>query len=126
MKNLLAGVVAILSMTFSAVAGEGLTAFEEFKKGKSVIVDVREDDEIKAGMVKGATWFPLSKFAENEKEIIKALKAENATKKVYVYCRSGRRSQTFMNQISNHGIQATNLGGFDDLVKEGLPTVKGP
>ena len=50
-----------------------------------VVIDVREDEELDAGMIDGAVHMPLSRFDEFSDEI-------SQDKPSVFYCRSGRRS----------------------------------
>lgn len=55
------------------------------KQGNILVVDVREDEEVEAGMIPGAKHMPLSRFDEFKTEL-------SAASDVIFYCRSGRRS----------------------------------
>lgn len=101
-------------------------SYEQVLAGKAIIIDVREKDEVKEGMIKGARWFPLSEYESKKDQIVSELKQEAKTKEIYVYCRSGNRSGIYKDNLSKDGIKAVNLGGFSNLVKEGLPTQTGP
>lgn len=101
-------------------------SYEQVAAGKAIILDVREKDEVKDGMIKGARWFPLSEYEAKKDQIVNELKAEAKTKEIYVYCRSGNRSGIYKDHLAKEGIKAVNLGGYSNLVKEGLPTQPGP
>jgi len=75
--------------------------------GGLVLVDVREADEYAAGHIEGAHFLPLSKFDPA------ALPAPQAGKKIVIYCRSGRRSVTAMEQARLGGRRDcdTHFGG---------------
>ena len=111
----------IFNLFFRNMAqADGLKAYELMTAGKAVILDVREKDEIKDGMIKGATWIPLSDLSSKPDETIKALKTTLKDKELYVYCRSGNRSGKFINQIKDSGIKGINIGGYSDLIEKGL------
>lgn len=86
-------------------------SLDELKKGLAdgsiLLVDVREAEEYAAGHIKGALFNPLSKFDPSK------LPAAPAGKKVVIYCRSGRRSVTAMEQarLAGRGDVDTHFGG---------------
>ena len=86
-------------------------SLEDLKKGLDdgsiLLVDVREAEEYAAGHIKGALFNPLSKFDPAK------LPVAPAGKKVVVYCRSGRRSVTAMEQARLAGRRDvdTHFGG---------------
>lgn len=87
-----------------------------------MIIDVREENEIKDGMVKGAKWFPLSKISE-DKNWLTDFKKLVQNKDIYLYCRSGARSGKVKDILEKNGVKSTNIGGFLDLQNK-LPTMK--
>jgi rhodanese-related sulfurtransferase len=107
-------------ITSMAIAGP-VEAYRELTEGKAVFLDVREEEEIKSGMIKGADWIPLSLMEASSTDTLKKVKATAAGKNIYLYCRSGRRSQIFLDNLKRAGLSGENLGGFQDLVKAGLP-----
>lgn len=107
-------------LTSMAIAGP-VEAYRELTEGKAVFLDVREKEEIKSGMIKGANWIPLSEMEASSANTLKKVKATAAGKNIYLYCRSGRRSQIFLSSLEKAGLSGENLGGFQDLVKAGLP-----
>jgi rhodanese-related sulfurtransferase len=101
---------------------DGLKAYELMTAGKAVMLDIREKDEIKDGIIKGATWLPLSELTSQPEATVKKLKGLIKDKELYIYCRSGRRADAFIGQVKTDGIKALNLGGYSDLVSKGLPS----
>lgn len=95
--------------------------YQDMLKGKAIIFDVREAEELTNGKIKGATWVPFSSLQNSEKETIEKVKALSGTKSIHMYCRSGRRTKIFTDKLIEKGIPASNLGGFEDLKKAGLP-----
>ena len=67
-------------------------------------------------MVKGAIWFPLSKVLEdkNWKDDFTKVAGD---KKIFLHCRSGKRSERVMNILKENGISAENIGGYESLKK---------
>jgi rhodanese-related sulfurtransferase len=70
--------------------------------GSVLLVDVREADEYAAGHIKGALFNPLSKFDPSKLPL-----APNGGK-VVIYCRSGRRSVTAIEQARLAGRRDVN------------------
>jgi rhodanese-related sulfurtransferase len=83
--------------------------------GSALLLDVREEDEIRSGMLKGAKWIPLSRL---EAEISRLPQG----KEVYVYCRSGGRAGRAEALLQKAGYSAKNLGGFSALEGQGFPS----
>jgi rhodanese-related sulfurtransferase len=85
-------------------------SLDDLKKGLNdgsiLLVDVREADEFAAGHIKGALFNPLSKFDPSK------LPAAPNGGKVVIYCRSGRRSVTAMEQarLAGRGDVNTHFG----------------
>lgn len=75
--------------------------------GSILLVDVREADEYAAGHIKGALFNPLSRFDPA------ALPVAGEGRKVVIYCRSGRRSVSAMEQarLAGRGDADTHFGG---------------
>jgi rhodanese-related sulfurtransferase len=105
---------------------DGKSSYEQLLAGKAIFVDVREEAEVKEGMVKGALWFPLSQIENDKKNQLEKIKAIGAGKQIYVYCRSGNRSGKVKSYLEEAGVKAMNLGGFSSLVDQKLPTQSGP
>lgn len=79
------------------------------------IVDVREADEVAAGMVAGARHIPLGELRSRLAELDKS-------RPVVAVCRSGRRSAAAADQLAAAGFTAyTMTGGMLDWSANGLP-----
>tara|TARA_B100001971_G_scaffold84647_1_gene78102 strand:+ start:213856 stop:214218 length:363 start_codon:yes stop_codon:yes gene_type:complete len=94
------------------------TASSEFKSDQAVIIDVREEDEIKASHIAGAVWIPLSLIHSDTDKAKEMIFDKASSKKLYFYCRSGNRSRQAINLLKDKGIEGTNLGGIGSLKKE--------
>jgi rhodanese-related sulfurtransferase len=79
---------------------------EELRTDPNIILlDVREKDEYKEGHIPKSRNIPLSQISD-------ALKI-NRNQKLYVYCRSGNRSQKAVNFLKENGFtDVTNIGGI--------------
>ena len=71
-------------------------------KDNTVVIDVREDKEIKGGMIKGANHITLGQLPTRLVEFEK-----NKQSPVLVYCRSGSRS--------GYACQILTKAGFEDV-----------
>jgi rhodanese-related sulfurtransferase len=120
MHKLLA--LLFILFSFNTFAADPKTAYSLSQKNEAVMIDVREEDEIQSGMVKGAKWFPLSKI-ENDKNWKKEFTKLAGDKKIFLYCRSGRRSEKVLNILKDVGIESKNIGGYETL-KTILPVEK--
>jgi len=79
------------------------------------IVDVREADEVAAGMIAAARHIPLGDLPARMGELDKA-------RPVVAVCRSGRRSAAAADQLAAAGFTAyTMTGGLLDWSANGLP-----
>jgi rhodanese-related sulfurtransferase len=90
--------------------------------GAILLVDVREAEEYAAGHIAGALFNPLSTFDPAK------LPVAGAGQKVVVYCRSGRRSVTAMEQARLAGRADANThfgGGILGWLGAGEPVVEG-
>lgn len=90
--------------------------------GKILLVDVREADEYAAGHIAGALFNPLSKFDAS------ALPVPESGQQVVIYCRSGRRSVSAMEQARLFGRRDANThfgGGILAWLNAGEPVVEG-
>ncbi len=69
-----------------------------------VVVDVREDDEWRAGHIDGAVHIPMSEVPSRLDEI-------PAGRRLLVVCRSGGRSGQVAGFLGSQGRDAVNLAG---------------
>jgi rhodanese-related sulfurtransferase len=99
---------------------------EELKSGLAtgavLLVDVREADEYAAGHIAGALFNPLSKFDPSQ------LPVAGDGQRVVIYCRSGKRSVTAMEQARLMGRRDANThfgGGILAWLNAGEPVVQG-
>ena len=77
-----------------------------------IIIDVRTKEEYNKTHVKGAINIPYNKINENIKI--------DKDKAIFVYCKSGSRSEVAYNILENLGYEVYDLGAFSniDLPKE--------
>jgi rhodanese-related sulfurtransferase len=101
-------------------------SLEELKSGlatgRVLLVDVREADEYAAGHIAGAIFNPLSKFDPSK------LPFAGEGQQVVIYCRSGKRSVSAMEQARLLGRRDANThfgGGILAWLNAGEPVVQG-
>lgn len=76
------------------------------------IIDVRTREEFEEGAVEGALNFDLTRLMEGDTPDI----PKDA--EIYLYCRSGARSERASEILLLHGFtNAANLGGLEDAMK---------
>jgi phage shock protein E len=121
MKKLVLFVLSLFTVAATA-ATDPKVAYEQVLKDRAVIIDVREQDEIQSGMIKGALWFPLSKM-QNSKNWKKDFEELSGQKTIYLHCRSGKRSEVAKNILKKNDISSENIGGYEEL-KKILPVAK--
>ena len=71
-----------------------------------ILVDVRTDDEWKAGHVPGAVHIPMDQIQSRLSEL-----EEHKDGEIYVICASGGRSGRVSTQLRKDGYQAVNVQG---------------
>lgn len=103
-------------------------AKEMVEKGDAFILDVRTPDEFNSSHIKGAVLIPVSNAFGSSLSSDRLLEAridEVPRKKVLVYCRSGRRSETASTMLVNAGYsEVYNMaGGINAWIDAGYPVV---
>lgn len=103
-------------------------AKEMIEKGDIFVLDVRTPDEFNSSHIKGATLIPVSNaFGSNlsPDSLLKARIDEVPKKKILIYCRTGRRSDTAGKMLVNAGYsQVYNMvGGITAWIDAGYPVV---
>lgn len=121
MKTLLFIFLLLTNLAFAK--SDALEAYALVKAGQAIMFDVREADEVKTGMINLAVLFSKSKF-DADPNWKKDFDNLVGTKKVYLYCRSGRRSEIVQELLKKQGTLSVNLGAYEDLRKI-LPTSLG-
>jgi len=87
----------------------------------TIIVDVREDKEIKDGIIQNAQHITLGQLSDRIGHL-----GTNKQIPILVYCRSGTRSTSACNTISKAGFENVSAltGGILAWEAANLPTVK--
>lgn len=124
MLKLLLTILTLVSIHNQAY-GQGFidphTAADMVARSEAILIDVREAEEISAGMAEPAIWFPTSKIEQAGSELQDFLDRLDASKTIIVYCRTGRRAASFVDILRARGFKAENMGAFNTWVEAGLP-----
>lgn len=96
-------------------------AVQILNQDTAVVIDVREDSEVRSGKIKGAKHIPLAQIKTRLVELESA-----KTKPVLVYCRSGSRSSHACDLLTKAGFEnVSNLaGGITAWESANLPVSK--
>ncbi len=108
-----------------ALKVEAITPAEaaaQMKAGKAILIDVRERDELAAGMAQGARWYPTSSIQSDPDAYRKFIASLPADQTLVFYCAAGRRAGAAAEIARKDlGRKTGNLGGFKDWKGAGLP-----
>jgi rhodanese-related sulfurtransferase len=97
-------------------------AVDLVKAEKAILLDVREADEVQAGMVKGARHFATSKVGTPEWE--KFVGTLQKDKEIFTYCARGGRADKVAATLRERGFKASGAGGFAEWIAAGAVTNK--
>lgn len=121
-KNFLFALAALVAMEANAVGFKTISMAEGIEMAKdnpkAVIVDVRRDDEYKAGHIPGALLLTLEKITKESAAKVLPDKSQM----IFIYCRSGRRSKIAANKLLELGY--TNLIEFGGILDYTGPVEK--
>jgi len=77
-----------------------------------LLLDVRNREEYDLCSIKGATLIPLHSIESGE--AIETIQKMIATRQLYIYCKSGKRSIKALNKLKLHNINGVNVSGGID------------
>ena len=121
MKKLMTAVVFAAAMTVplatsAASMPETEKAMVQQANTKGVWIDVRSAEEFNAGHLQDAVNIPHDQILERIQSV-----SPDKDAPVNLYCRSGRRAESALNELKKAGYtNVTNHGGYEDLVKKGM------
>jgi phage shock protein E len=94
----------LFGMVFSSFCEDGV---------EPLIIDVRTEAEWNNGHLEGAILIPYDVIGEKIETVSK-----DKSRRIYVYCRSGRRSQIAKEAVEKNGYKdVVNLGSLEDAAK---------
>ena len=92
---------------------------DELKANTALLIDVRESDEFAAGHAENAKNIPLGDIETGK------LVETDKNRKIYVYCRSGKRAGVAKTALEKQGYtNIESLGGLSDWQSAGGKVVK--
>ncbi len=95
-----------------SISVEELMYLLEKNPTKILLIDVRTKEEYEMQSINGSTLIPLDQISN--KEEINKLKQISLDKRLYIHCKSGKRSKKAILLLKKHGIDAINIiGGID-------------
>ena len=125
----IAGLFVFFTLRSSGLGGAGDfprvsadQARQLLSENKAILVDVREKEEVEAGMLKGALWLPLSGLQAGDAQTLKTLESIESGKEIIAYCRSGNRSARAAALLVEKGYRVRNLGGYEAAKAAGIPS----
>ena len=96
-------------------------------EGSAILVDVRERNELNAGMAKGARWYPSSSIEDDPDGYKKFIESLPADRTLVFYCAAGVRAGAAAEIARKElGRRTANFGGFKDWKAAGLPVAIPP
>lgn len=108
-------------MTRKYKQADATQAVKLMNNDESLVLDVRDDNEVREGKIQGSKHIPLGQLSNRMIELEKSKE-----KPILVYCRSGNRSSQACTTLTKNGFaNVTNLaGGFMAWQSANLPVVK--
>lgn len=105
-------------------------AIELAANPEAIIIDIRETEEVKLGMIPGAVHIPRGVLEMEITDHNSVKHTENplqtlASKPVYLYCRSGARSALAAKSLQVMGLSQvwSMAGGFNQWAEQNRPIV---
>lgn len=109
-----------------AISSELLHARMQDLQQKTIILDVREENEYLEAHIPSAHWFPKSRFDRGDPELLAKLKEFGGDSFFVVYCGAGHRSSYVTRKLLKMGYDVQNLDGISFWRSKSLPIVLGP
>ena len=104
----------VITMLACGLLTPGAMAAGPVKTPSPVVIDVRTEQEWKAGHLEGAILIPHEQISEEIAKVTSDRKAQ-----VFLYCRSGRRSGIAREYLKKSGYEnVINLGSMESASRE--------
>lgn len=109
--NVLTGFILVMALMLPF--SKTVLAADSGKAKTPIVVDVRTQAEWDAGHLEGAVLIPFERIAAEASQI-----ASDKTIKMYLYCRTGRRSALALDALKKNGYtDVINLGSIESAAK---------
>jgi rhodanese-related sulfurtransferase len=96
-------------------------AWEAIATGSAILIDVREESEIKQGMANPALWMPISTL-DSDPDRWRALLASLPKGRTLIfYCAHGGRAYRAAASAAGLGYPTARMAPFSEWVRAGLP-----
>lgn len=118
MKKFFKRLVSFLS-PYSMASVDPLVAFTMASEGKALLVDSRELDELRSGMIEGAMWIPVT-ANELHHWVDELKKITDKKTKIFIYGNYQDSAQKLTRILQAFGFEASVIGTFESL-EERLP-----
>lgn len=99
-------------------------AYGSLKNGFAILVDVREQEEVRDGMAESAVWVPTSKIEARDVSWTQFVDKLPKDKQIIFYCAAGVRAGRAAAELAEKGYKTGNMGGYSSWLKAGLPIKK--
>ena len=86
------------------------------KPNKTLLIDVRENEEFSTFAIEGSISIPLSHL--NQESDLKFIQKESLSKEVFTICKSGKRSEKASRILSKFKIQSRSIEGGIEKVRK--------
>ena len=104
--------IRCLALMFITIAGLVSPAFGN-DAATPLIIDVRTEEEWNNGHLKGAVLIPYNRIGDEIGRVTK-----EKTQRIYLYCRSGRRTKIAQETLHKLGYKdVVNLGSLENAVR---------
>jgi phage shock protein E len=109
MKRILFILIALITLLTSGLVSSVIST----EMTKPFIIDVRTEEEWNNGHIEGSILIPYEQIGEKIDTV-----AKDTSQKIYVYCKTGRRSTIAKETLDKLGYKdVVNLGPLDDAAK---------
>jgi len=89
------------------------------KPNKTLLIDVRENEEFSTFSIERSISIPLSNF--NQESDLKFIQQQSLSKEIFTICKSGKRSEKASRILSKFNIQSRSIEGGIEKLREYYP-----
>lgn len=100
-------IIVVISLLLFLCGCDNLTEYEKImKENDYIIVDVRSESEYRQGHIVDSINIPYSDISKSDLD---------KNKYIFVYCRSGNRSEVAYHTLKSLGYKVYDLGAYDNI-----------